>query len=257
MSRRRIHNEYSYLLHRRPYSETSLLVDLFTREHGRIAAIAKGARRLKSRFRGALQPFQELVVQYSGKGEVRTMTLAEPVVAREFLSRERLLCGYYMSELVIRMLHRFDPHEVLYDAYKEAIQLIRGNQETQQVLRQFEKTLLEEVGYGLHLEQEPATGRDIERGVLYRYRPGTGPTRYDGKQGEGVLVHGDSLLALSLGATLDARSRLELKRLTRGVLTEHMNGRVIHSRAIYGKLFPGLDVDDELAEKDQQYETRN
>ncbi len=245
MNRQRIHNEYSYLLHRWPYSETSLLVDLFTREHGRIAAIAKGGRRLKSRFRGALQPFQELVVQYTGKGEVRTMTLAEPVVARAYLSRERLFCGYYMSELVIRMLHRFDPHEALYDAYKEAIQLIRGNQEPQQVLRQFEKTLLEEVGYGLHLEQEPATGRAIERGVLYRYKPDTGPTRYDGNQGGGVLVHGDSLLALSMGVNLDARSRLELKKLTRVVLSEHMNGRALHSRAIYSKLFPGLDAADE------------
>ena len=153
MNKRRIHNEFAYLLQRRPYSESSLLVDLFTREHGRIAAIAKGARRLKSRFRGALQPFQELVVHYTGKGEVRTVTLAEPVVAQKNLSRERLLCGYYMSELVITMLHRFDPHEALYDAYNEAIQLIRSGQERQQLLRQFEKTLLEEIGYGLHLTQ--------------------------------------------------------------------------------------------------------
>jgi len=252
VNKRRIPNEFAYLLQRRPYSESSLLVDLFTREHGRIAAIAKGARRLKSRFRGALQPFQELVVQYTGKGEVRTVTLAEPVIAQKNLDRERLLCGYYMSELVIRMLHRFDPHEALYDAYKEAIQLIRSGQESQQLLRQFEKKLLEEIGYGLHLEQEPGTGRAIERGVLYRYRPGFGPERYDGAPGDGVILHGDSLLALSAGDDLDAKSKVELKKLTRVALSAHMNGKAIHSRLIYGKLFPAADPSDELVETGSQ-----
>ncbi|GIT25744.1 MAG: hypothetical protein CM1200mP41_17880 [Gammaproteobacteria bacterium] len=109
MEKRRVVNEPAFLLHRRPYTESSVLIDLFSRHHGRMVLIAKGARKLKSRWRGALWPFQPLIAAWSGRGEVKTVTGMDGEGSSYGLRGKALYCGYYMNELVLRLLHRFDP----------------------------------------------------------------------------------------------------------------------------------------------------
>jgi DNA repair protein RecO (recombination protein O) len=145
----------TYVLHTRPYRDTSLLVDLFSREHGRIGAIARGVRGPKSRHRGLLQPFTPLLVSWFGKSDLVTLNGIEPNGAPHYLTGDRLLSGLYMNELLVRALHQADPHPALFDAYTEAVEKLAtvmsaqsGIQSIERILRLFEKQLLQEVGYG-------------------------------------------------------------------------------------------------------------
>ena len=135
MEKRRVANEPAFLLHRRPYTESSVLIDLFSRHHGRIVLIAKGARKLKSRWRGSLLPFQSLIAAWSGRGEVKTVTGIEGEGTPCGLRGKALYCGYYMNELVLRLLHRFDPHEDVFDNYRSALALLSTEGDQERVLQ--------------------------------------------------------------------------------------------------------------------------
>ena len=117
----RTQQQSAFILHQRNYSETSLLLELYTRRHGRIGLIAKGARRPSNKNRGTLKPFQPLLVGWSGRGELMVLTGAEPDGASVDLVGSSLYCGFYLNELLMRLLHRHDPHEALYDRYNQAL----------------------------------------------------------------------------------------------------------------------------------------
>jgi DNA repair protein RecO (recombination protein O) len=236
--RRRVPNEPAYLLHQRAYSETSLLLDVFSRNYGRMTLIAKGVKRKKSRTRGILVPFQQLIVAWSGKGEVKTMTNAESIALRKEIHGERLFCGYYINELILRMLHRNDPHEMLFVAYEFALESLVRENDLERTLRIFEKRLLQELGYGLHLSNDTITGAAIEPSVRYRYVAELGPVIEDGDKHTGVVLHGESLQALHDEEDFTALHRRELKRLTRAALDRHLEGRPLHSRGLFSRLFP-------------------
>jgi len=184
MEKRRVANEPAFLLHRRPYTESSVLIDLFSRHHGRMVLIAKGARKLKSRWRGSLLPFQSLIAAWSGRGEVKTVTGIEGVGPSCVLRGKALYCGYYMNELVLRLLHRFDPHEDVFDNYANALARLSTEEDQERVLRIFEKQLLRDLGYGMHLVRDADRGNPIDPGERYRYRPDAGPLKYSDPVGE-------------------------------------------------------------------------
>jgi DNA repair protein RecO (recombination protein O) len=238
MEKRRVANEPAFLLHRRPYTESSVLIDLFSRDHGRIVLIAKGARKLKSRWRGSLLPFQPLITAWSGRGEVKTVTGMEAEGPSYVLRGKALYCGYYMNELVLRLLHRFDPHEGVFDNYRSALALLSAEGDQERVLRIFEKQLLRDVGYGMHLVRDADQGNPIEPGARYRYRPDAGPLQYSDTDHHGVPVHGATLLALEEEVEFDERTRRESKRLIRSVLDYHLGGQVLRTRIVYGQMFP-------------------
>jgi len=238
MNNNRIKGELGFVLHWRPYSESSLLLDLYSRTYGRIVVIAKGARGKKSPYRGTLRPFALITLGWSGKGEVKTLTQCEWAGPGVGLSGPGLFCGFYLNELLIKFLHRHDPHERLFDRYLHCIHELLDEKDQQTALRYFEKVLLEEVGYGLQLEREQSTGESVTPERRYRYRPGVGAFIENADDHTGIEVHGDSLIALRLETGLGERGRREIKHLHRMIFRELLEGRTLVSRSVYSQLYP-------------------
>ena len=238
MTAERVKGQPGFVLHRRPFSETSLLVDLFSREYGRLTVIAKGARQRKSQVRGVLRPFGLITLGWSGKGEVKTLTQCESPGPAFNLRRRRLFCGYYLNELLLKFLHRYDPHETLFDFYQAAVMKLAQGVDDEAVLRVFEKQLMNEAGYGLQLERDQDSGTAVKAGMIYRYLPGVGAFPDKPGRNEGILVHGSSMIALQTETGFDERARLELKQLNRSVLRILLEGLPLLSRAVYSSLYP-------------------
>ncbi len=219
----------AWLLHATPYRETSLVVDLFTREHGRIAAVAKGAKRPRSSLRAVLLQFQPLRVSWAGRRELRTLTGAEWTGGAPAPQGDGLLCAFYLNELLMRLLAREDPHPGLFDAYGEAVEQLSTSNPRDEVLRRFEWVLLREIGYAPDLEHD-AANRPIDPAQHYRWRPGEGFVA--GDAGTDAAVSGGVLLDLAAGRPAPATSRQQAKYLTRAILAHHLDGAPLSTRQI-------------------------
>lgn len=233
----------AFILHRRNYSETSLLLEVYTRRHGRLGLLAKGARRPSSRLRGLLVPFQPLLIGWSGRGELMVLTGAEADGPALELAGRALYCGFYLNELLMRLLHRQDPHEALYDRYAAALAGLHDAAREEEVLRVFEKHLLREIGYGLMLERESGD-QPIEPEALYDYLPEQGPVRVRhpelNARLQGVRLRGASLLALAAERFDDPVSLREVKALTRAALAPHLGDKPLQSRRLFLHRAPGM-----------------
>lgn len=238
--------EPAYILHHRPYRDSSLLLEIFTAGHGRIALIARGARRPKARLHGLLQPFQPLFASWSMRGELGTLTAAEPRDGGGPRGHT-LISGFYMNELLMRLLHRHDPHPGLFAVYETALRRLAAPGLSapgeQSVLRLFELTLLRELGYGPVLDHEVTGGDPIRSEEVYDYYPERGPVRTDvaAETGDGeyaararpVRLQGGSLLALARGELCDAVHLREAKRLMRTMIDARLGGRPLASRRLF------------------------
>jgi DNA repair protein RecO (recombination protein O) len=151
-----------------------------------------------------------------------------------------------MNELVLRLLHRFDPHEDVFDNYANALARLSTEEDQERVLRIFEKQLLRDLGYGMHLVRDADRGNPIDPGERYRYRPDAGPLQYSETDHHGVPVHGATLLALEEEVEFDERTRRESKRLIRSVLDYHLDGQTLRTRIVYGQMFPSESGRDRL-----------
>ena len=169
MATKRISDEPAYVLHRYDWSETSLILEVFTRHHGRIALVAKGAKRPSSSFRPILLPLQPLCLSYGGESEVRTLKSAEWVGGHVMPTGEALLSGYYLNELLLQLLAREDDHPQLFDIYAQVVQVLASGQEAllQAGLRAFELLLLREIGFLPPLDQQTLTLAPLEVAILY------------------------------------------------------------------------------------------
>lgn len=228
MARDRLHP--AWLLHRRPWSNTSLLIECFTAEQGRFPALAKGAM---TRRRGGqvLQPFQALLISSSGRGEVRTLTASEAQSPALPLVGRALYCGFYLNELVMRLLQRSDPHPVLFEAYSQALQRLAREPDTERLLRDFELRLLTEIGYGPQFDQL-ADGTPVgadDRCYQYRLEEGLVPVAADHAE----AVSGRALRALAEGGELDAPGRRQVRWLMRRILAHYLGGRELKSRELF------------------------
>jgi DNA repair protein RecO (recombination protein O) len=227
----RVAQEPAFVLHHTDYSETSLLLEVFTRTHGKLALLAKGARRPKSPLRTTLIPFQPLVIAFAGRGEVPVLTSAEPAGVAPELPGSLMVCGLYLNELLQRLLHRHDPHERLFDHYAQALERLAASAAPEPVLRVFEKRLLEETGYGLVLEHEAESTAAIDPAARYRYLADRGPVPYT-PQGEGVVVQGETLRALANEAVTSETQLHEAKQLLRALLARQLGDRPLASREL-------------------------
>ncbi len=228
----RVQQQDAYILHTRPYSESSWLIDAFSRDYGRVSLLAKGARRLKSKIRGLIRPFQPLLLSWSGKGELQTLTGAETTSIAPAINQQSWLCANYMNELLIKLLHRHDPHEQLFGHYDQALDSLREGRQQQIVLRVFEKQLLSEIGYGLQLEHD-ANNQIIEADKTYDYYPDKGPVLANGHQSESVWrVNGSTLLALANEKFNNNTEVEQSKRLMRILLNQSLQGRNLKSRTV-------------------------
>src|SRR3989338_3872849 len=168
-SRNRQQEEPAFVLHSYPFSETSLILDVFSRRHGRLAIMARGARRPKSSLRGVLMNFQPLQLSWFGKGEVRTLHGAEWQGGQPYLQGTALMCGFYLNELLLNLLARDDPHEQLFDYYRATLHRLAHETDHAATLRCFEKHMLQELGYALALDREAGNGKAIQAELCYRY----------------------------------------------------------------------------------------
>ncbi|WP_284155021.1 DNA repair protein RecO [Sulfuricystis thermophila] len=229
--KQRIDGAAAFLLHSVPFSETSLILEVFAREHGRLALLARGARRPRSSLRGVLHAFQPLELSWFGGGEVKTLAKAEWLGGLPLLVGSGLLVGYYLNELLIKLLPREDPHPALFDAYGSALAVLsRGATEAAE-LRRFEKILLRELGYGLRLDRD-AHGRPIEPQRSYRYQVERGAL--PAEEGEaGQRVTGKTLLDLAGDNYADPRTQAEAKQLMRALLAHYLEGQPLQTRRVF------------------------
>jgi len=233
-ARQRVDGAAAFVLHAYPYSETSLIVEIFAREQGRLALLARGARRPRSALRGVLMAFQPLELSWFGGGEVKTLAKAEWVGGMALLKGASLLLGYYLNELLLKLLPREDAHAVLFDAYASALAaLARGATATAE-LRRFEKTLLRELGYGLGLEHD-AAGEPVVADRQYRYLIERGAVPAD-EASAGQPVAGRTLLDLAADNYADARTLAEGKQLMRYLLGHYLAGQPLQTRRVFVEL---------------------
>jgi DNA repair protein RecO (recombination protein O) len=237
-SRRRIEHEAAFVLHSYPYSETSLLVEAFTRSHGRLPLVAKGARRQGSALRGTLLAFQPLTLAWAGRGEVRTLVRCDWQGGYPLPRGEALLCGFYVNELVLRLLPREDPHEQLFDHYALAVARLAESAASGPVLRAFERRLLQELGYALTLDRDAATGAPIEPEDLYRYEPERGPVPVSraGASEDPRVVHGRVLLALATDDYGNAATAAAARQLMGALIDHRLDRQTLHSRTVFRAL---------------------
>jgi DNA repair protein RecO (recombination protein O) len=233
----RVELEPAFVLHTRLYRETSLIVEAYGRDTGRVGLIAKGARRPKSALRGPLQSFRPLLLSWSGKGELGLLTGAEPDGFVRPLAGAALFSGLYMNELLMRLMHRHDPHPELFHYYRVAVEALGLGQRTEGVLRIFEKHVLESIGYGLVLDRDIASGEPIRGDVSYRYEMERGPTSTalgdeDGDSA-GVRLAGDTLLSLADGRLESERALDEAKQLMRAALRRYLGDKPLATRSLF------------------------
>lgn len=219
----------AYVLHRRNYRETSLLLDVFTRDHGNLGLIAKGALRGKGRF-GPLQAFLPLSLGWSGRGELPVLTAAEPRGAGYELSGKILYCGFYLNELLLKLLPARDSHPRIFESYENALSRLQNGDGMDETLRFFEVSLLEEIGYGLVLDCDSRTGSKICPEGSYLYRIEEGPVA--SSPGD-PAIQGSTLLGLRDGHLPGTREIVEARRLMRRVINHHLNGRPLKSRELF------------------------
>jgi len=222
-----------FVLHSRSYLESSLILDIFSREYGRLHLIAKGAKREKSAFSELLQPYQRLLMAWRGKSELMTLIDVEADIEPYDLSAARTIAGFYLNELLVRLLHQHESHPELFNFYDKAIFDLSVAKNIDAVLRIFEKGLLQSLGYGLILDHDVDDGRAIKADKKYYYLIDSGPMKNSPPTGDYIEIAGNSLLALEK-ERLDNKSELEeTKRLMRFILQSHLGTKPLASRALY------------------------
>ena len=223
----------AYVLHTRRYRESSLVVELLTRDHGRVAALAKGVLGGKRSRQPLLQPFAPLLVAWRGHGDLPTLTVIEAAGAFRSPKGNALYCGLYINELVLKLTERRDPHSELFPVYvvclAELLQAGTANTRLEPALRRFEVRLLEELGLGMSLATDQE-GLALEPERQYRYDFQAGPVL--AKTGDHT-VQGATLIALGKGEFGTEQERVEARRLMRQVVAHHLGGRSLKSRELF------------------------
>ena len=262
MARVRIDGQMAFVLHAHPFSETSLVVDVFSRDYGRLPLLARGARRPRSLMRGNLMAFAPLELAWFGGGEVKTLAKAEWLGGMPLLSGRCLLLGYYLNELLVKLLPRDDAHPQLFDAYSDALRALSNGAEDTPELRRFEQALLKELGYGLTLDVDAKSGDKVHAEKEYIYWIERGPVEHVASsvgagvecrlciadplhRRKGILCETPVSLPSIIGKTLldmvaddytDARTRAESKGLMRQLIAHHLSGKPLQSRRVFMEL---------------------
>lgn len=226
----------AFVLHRRPYRETSFLVELLTQDHGRMSVIARGVRKRQSSTQGVLQPFNEILASWAGKGELMTLTHVEMTAEPIRLQGECLFAGFYLNELLTALLEKWDPHTQVYAAYATTIRALQTGVLDEKILRSFELRLLEELGYGLLPKTETLLQQAFSLDKHYRFISEQGFVPCEDQAGASMasnLFSGNMLYAIARQCWDEPGSLQEAKRLIRLVLTPLLGMRQIHSRQLF------------------------
>ncbi|SFR75117.1 DNA replication and repair protein RecO [Marinobacter daqiaonensis] len=229
-----VQQEPAYVLHRRPFRETSLLVDLFTLNHGRIGVVARGASGPKSALKAQLQPFQPLLVDWTGRSDLKTLTQADPRSGVRLGHGRSLYSGFYLNELLQKLLSPNDPSPVLFAAYIDALADLADNpDDVEPVLRRFEMSLARGLGYGFAWDQAMDTGEPVQAMAYYCYDPQQGILATPTDQARLTGLSGQILLDLAQGDLSSPRSRRLAKQVMRSLTDFLLQGKPLNSRALF------------------------
>ncbi len=223
-----------WILHTRPFRSSSLLIELFSRSQGRLSVVANSARGPKSRYKGILQPFRQLLVDWSGKRELKTLGHVELMGLPYRLQGMRLFCAYYLNELLMHLLAKDDPYERVYDAYLQTLVYLQdAKQDVELCLRRFERCLLIELGYGLAFDHDASTQSTIAPDTYYSLMAERGffPVS-DVQQDQAMVFKGQHLLAIASDDYSDQLVRADAKRIMRYLIGYQLGNKPLHSREL-------------------------
>ena len=231
----RVQQQAAFILHHRPFRDTSQILDVLSREHGKLSLVARGSRGPKSRLRGVLRPFMPLEMSWVQRSDLGTLTGAEMHGAPLRLSGDALLSGYYVNELLLHFLHRHDPQPEIFDIYVRAIEALGAAEEVAPCLRQFEIELLGALGYALNLDHEANTHEPLQADLSYEYRFEQGAVSV--ARSEGQLVFAGAVLTAIAEQRFEEPDVLRAaNRLLRQVINFHLGGKELKSRKVLVEL---------------------
>lgn len=236
----RIKLQPCWVLHRRDFRDSSQIVDIFSRDYGRVGMVARGVKRPKSRHRGVLQPFSPVLLSWVVGRELATLTDAEQGAGQAYrLGQEALMCGFYVNELLLKLTHRFDPNPELFELYGTTMAALADSSNYAATLRGFEWQFLGQIGFGLNLLYEAGTGRDIDDDGHYDVIVDQGPLPVTDDLATRHSVTGKTLRAItasdwSLPETLKAA-----RRILGAALDQQLGGKQLHSRRIVREMRRG------------------
>jgi DNA repair protein RecO (recombination protein O) len=218
-----------YVLHTRPFRDTSLMIDAWTREQGRLTLFARGARGAKSRLAGCLQPFQLLLLSFSGRGDAAQLTGVEREVNNDsMMPAGALMPAYYLNELVLKLTLRQDPQPPLFDAYRTALRGLAETREPSVPLRQFELELLAILGFGIEFRCSQPIDAPLRPDEYYRFRPGEGFSRSQSEQD----LPGEPLLQLATGDWSRPAALQVANKVLRAAIEHCLEGRELRTRGV-------------------------
>lgn len=229
-----IYGQPAFILQQRPFKETSLLLTVFTRDYGVITLLAKGVRKSKSRLIGVLLPFAQLNISYLDKNELKVLTQAE-YIERYDLQRLALYCGFYVNELIQRLLHPHDPHPELFSIYQHCLQNLLQPALIENGLRYFELDLLNIIGYGMQLDVDSSNDLPICETQRYRFAVNLGLV-----QDNRGIVSGRTLNALNARSVMDTLALSEAKLLLRQMMEPYLRGKPLKSRQVLASILSHL-----------------
>lgn len=233
-----VQQEPAYVIHRRPWRETALLVDLFTLNHGRMSLVARGANSAKSPLKAQLQPFQPLLVDWTGRSDLKTLVQLEVRSAPLLKQTQALYSGLYINELLQRVLPVADPHPVLFSSYIDTLQSLTGledRNDLEPVLRRFEREFCAAMGYDFAWDQATDTGRPVTREAVYGYDPARGIVSAASVDARLTRLPGEVLMALAAGDYTSEASRRIAKRVMRVLVDYLLQGKPLHSRNLFSQ----------------------
>jgi DNA repair protein RecO (recombination protein O) len=227
---RRVQLAPGYILHSYPYRDTSRILEVLTRDAGRLSLFARGVRGPKAKLAAELQPFRLLLLSWSGKGEAPHLTTAEGTPDHTDLPSPHLMAGFYLNELLLKLTHRHDPVSGVFDLYHGTLEALKHGAALEPSLRIFEKRLLDALGYGVALDTDARTGASIDADAYYHFRPAQGilPTSADAP---GALP-GTSLISLAREELASERVLNDARRLLQAALAHCLEGRELNTRTV-------------------------
>ena len=225
----------AFILHQRVFRESSLLLDIVSRDYGRISLVAKGVRKQKRSQAGLLQIYQPLLLSWQGRRDLQTLTAVESNGPAYLLRGESALCGLYINELMMKLLPLGEPEVNLYIDYQKVLFGLQEALQNEITLRLFEKQLLGHLGYGLVLDQDVETGESIDKGKDYYYVADAGLYRWQSGQ-ERNRISGRSLQHLVTEQGFDEKSLNEIKQLMRMVIHFYLGDKPLRSRELFSQL---------------------
>jgi DNA repair protein RecO (recombination protein O) len=235
---KRVQQQPGFVLHHRPFRDTSQILDLLTRDHGRIAVVARGSRGPRSRLAGVLRPFLPLQVSWVAKTDLGTLTGAESGGAPVSLSGDALLSAYYVNELMLFFLHRDDPQPEIFALYADVVRSLAGRFDVAAVLREFELELLGLLGYAASLDCEAGTREAILADRYYDYRVEQGPVAVERNDGP-LVFSGGVLHAIAARQFEDHDVLRAANRLLREIIRYHLGGKELQSRKVLREVHRG------------------